>query len=75
MMNKNIIQLIVANALVLVAVLLFIWGWHSYTNRPHPCEYQFIVTDDSVTVYDSKRIVGSIKLEGQLDSLITEDNK
>jgi len=75
-MNKTIIQLIVANALVLTAVFLFIWGWHSYKNQhPHPCEYQFIVTDDSVTVYDSKRIVGTIKLEGSLDSLITEDNK
>jgi hypothetical protein len=74
-MNKTIIQLIVANALVLTAVFLFIWGWYSYKNQPHPCEYQFIVTDNNVTVYDSKRIVGTIKLEGSLDSLITEDNK
>lgn len=43
--------------------------------EPNPCEYQFIVTDDSVTVYDSNRIVGTIKLEGQLDSLITLDNQ
>ena len=39
------------------------------------CEYQFIVTDDSVTVFDSDRTVGTIKLEGQLDSLITLDNQ
>jgi len=44
--------------------------------RPiHPSEYQIITTDDSVTVYDSGRIVGTIKLEGQLDSLIIFDNQ
>jgi len=74
-MNKDIVKLIIANALVLVATMLFIWGWQSYKNQPHPCQYQFIVTDDSVTVYDSKEIVGTIKLDGSLDSLITEDNK
>jgi hypothetical protein len=41
----------------------------------NPAEYQFVVTDDSVTVYDVNRIVGTIKLEGQLDSLITLDNQ
>ena len=44
--------------------------------RPiHPCEYQMIVTDDSVTVYDVNRMVGTIKLEGQVDSLINLDNQ
>lgn len=74
-MNKNIIKLIVINAFVLIVTILVITTWYFYKNQPHPCEYQCIVTDDTVTVYDSKRIVGSIKLEGQLDSLITEDNK
>lgn len=40
-----------------------------------PCEYQMIVTDDSVQVFDNERVVGTIKLEGQLDSLITLDNQ
>jgi hypothetical protein len=43
------------------------------------CEYLFVVTDDSITVYDRQmdceRIVGTVKLEGQLDSLITADNQ
>ncbi len=43
--------------------------------EPNPCEYQFIVTDDSVTVYDGIDTLGTIKLEGQLDSLITIDNQ
>ena len=43
--------------------------------KKNPCEYQFIVTDDSVSVFDGKRTVGTIKLEGQLDSLITLDNQ
>ena len=37
--------------------------------------YQFYVTDDSITVYDYGRIVGTVKLEGQLDSLIIDDNQ
>ena len=39
-----------------------------------PCEYQMNVTDDSITVYDGARIVGTVKIEGQLDSLINFDN-
>ena len=38
-------------------------------------EYQFVVTDTIITVYDDNRIVGSVKLEGQLDSLIIADNE
>jgi hypothetical protein len=38
-------------------------------------EYQFVVTDTIITVYDANRIVGSVKLEGQLDSLIIADNE
>lgn len=39
-----------------------------------PCEYQMNVTDDSITVYDGARTVGTVKIQGQLDSLITLDN-
>lgn len=38
------------------------------------CEYQFYVTDDSVDVFDYGRHVGTIKLDGSLDSLIVSDN-
>jgi hypothetical protein len=38
-------------------------------------EYQFIITDDSVSVYDYNRFVGTIKLDGSLDSLMIEDNQ
>lgn len=38
-------------------------------------EYQFVVTDSMMTVYDANRVVGTVKLEGQLDSLITSDNQ
>lgn len=43
--------------------------------EPNPCEYQFIVTDDSLTVYYGIDTLGTVKLEGQLDSLITLDNQ
>ena len=38
-------------------------------------EYQFNVCDDSATVYDHGRLVGTIKLDGTLDSLIMLDNQ
>lgn len=38
-------------------------------------EYQFVVTDHTITVFDRNRIVGTVELEGQLDSLIAADNQ
>jgi len=38
-------------------------------------EYQFVVTDSTITVWDDNRWVGTVALEGQLDSLITSDNQ
>ena len=38
-------------------------------------EYQFVVTDSTMTVFDQNRVVGTVKLEGQLDSLIVADNQ
>ena len=38
-------------------------------------EYQFVVTDSAITVWDKNRWVGVVKLEGQLDSLIMADNQ
>ena len=38
-------------------------------------EYQFTVTDDSITVTDFGRPVGTVKIEGQLKQLIDKDNE
>ncbi len=38
-------------------------------------EYQFVVTDDSLSVYDANRYVGSTMLEGGLEHLINNDNQ
>ena len=38
-------------------------------------EYQFVVTDDSISVTDFDRQVGTVKLEGQLKELIDKDNE
>jgi len=38
-------------------------------------EYQLDVNWDSITVYDGLKTIGTVKLEGQLDSLILEDNR
>lgn len=37
-------------------------------------EYQFTITDDSITVTDFGRYVGTVKVEGQLEQLLIKDN-
>lgn len=38
-------------------------------------EYQFTITDDSISVYDFDRYVGTVKIEGQLEQLLIKDNE
>ena len=38
-------------------------------------EYQMDVNWDSITIYDGANTIGTVKMEGQLDSLIIEDNR
>jgi len=39
-------------------------------------EYSFDVIDDSISVYtEDDKLVGTVLIEGQLDSLITMDNQ
>ncbi len=39
-------------------------------------DYAFDVTDDSIFVYtEDNKLVGGVKIEGQLDSLVTADNE
>ena len=42
------------------------------TNSP---EYQFTITDDSISIQDFDRYVGTVKLEGQLEQLLIKDNE
>jgi hypothetical protein len=43
-------------------------------NETDSAEYQFTVTDDSISITDFDRYVGTVKLEGQLKELINKDN-
>lgn len=38
-------------------------------------EYQFTITDDSITIKDFDRHVGTVKVEGQLEQLLIKDNE
>ena len=38
-------------------------------------EYQFTITDNSITVTDFGRYVGTVKVEGQLEQLLIKDNE
>jgi hypothetical protein len=51
---------------------IYIGVLETETNLP---EYQFTTTDDSISVQDFDRYVGTVKLEGQLKQLIDQDNE
>lgn len=72
-MKKNYLGLILPT--ILTAVCCFNFYYLYKLKRHSATEYQFVVTDDSVTVYDGDRTVGTIKCDGSLDSLITIDNQ
>jgi hypothetical protein len=37
-------------------------------------EYQLVIDDDSIILFDKNRPVGKVKLEGDLEVLLKEDN-
>jgi hypothetical protein len=37
-------------------------------------EYQLVIENDSIIVFDKNRPVGKVKMEGQLQVLLMEDN-
>lgn len=51
---------------------IYIGALETETNSP---EYQFTVTDDSISIHDFDRYVGTVKLEGQLKQLLIKDNE
>lgn len=40
-----------------------------------PVEYQFVVTDSMMTVFNGDQVVGTVKVQGQLDSLLVDYNQ
>ena len=73
--------ILVAVATMLTASLYFsyqslqtIQDLNNRVNRAN-VEYQFVVTDSTMTVFDGNRYVGTVKIQGQLDSLIIADNE
>ncbi len=76
-MKKILFSPVMGFILFLCSVTMFAYSFnvHKKQKKYDPCEYQFIVFDDSVTVYDYGRVVGTIKSDGSLDSLIISDNE
>lgn len=38
-------------------------------------EYQFVVTDSMMTVFNGENVVGTVRVQGQLDSLLVDYNQ
>lgn len=76
-------QLLTISLAILLTVSLYfsyqslqtIQALNNRINRAN-AEYQFVISDSAqITVFDHNRYVGTVKLEGQLDSLIVADNQ
>jgi uncharacterized membrane protein len=64
--------------IVLLLIIGFVIGVTSLyfdTRFNKPTEYQFTVIDDSISVTDFDREVGTVLIEGQLKELINKDNE
>lgn len=56
-------------------ILFTIINEYKAINENNNTEYKFTVTDNFITVYDSNNIIGTVKLQGQLDSLLIDYNQ
>ena len=75
-MKKDRFSLYLGICLLSTGILLFLLSFYDYMSRHRQMDYIINVVDDSVVLYDYNRNhVGTVKLEGQLDSLITIDNQ
>lgn len=77
-MDDNLKDAIILGCMITAAVTVVSMGCYSLgkqSQQPDPTEYQITVTDDSITVKDFGRTVGTVKLTGELQQLIYNDNK
>lgn len=78
---KNLTNLVILLAAIcIISVTLNILQFEAINDfvekeNYDPCEYQFTITDDSATIYDYGRKVGTIKLDGEFDKLMIKDNQ
>lgn len=63
--------------LVIVFVLsLFLYSKQQSTCSSHPdTQFQFEIVDDSMIVHNNGTYVGTVKVQGQLDSLLVDYNQ
>ena len=78
---KNLQDKAISITLVAVGVLLLLLCYQELVRpremvyiQPDPSEYQIMVTDDSISVYDGQRFVGTVKSSGAIDTLLIQDN-
>lgn len=79
-MNQSRIYIIVIGLFVLIEFIVSLYivnriGLINDRLDRANMEYQMVIEDDSLILFDRNRLVGCVKLEGQLDSLVIMDNQ
>lgn len=77
MKNLKIVGFATAVTIFALFVTIYTKPQRPIYDCKHPDhEYSLDVSDDSISLYtEDDKLVGKVKLEGQLDSLITLDNQ
>lgn len=68
-------ETILKGFIFLSVILGLIITLYAFKQPRNPCQYEFIVIDDSMSITDGDRFVKMIKLPAELDSVITADNE
>ncbi len=68
---------LIGTTLVLCIFLLFtcIGLVNSVKPKPDDTQFQFVVTDSMMSVYNNEVYVGTVRVQGQLDSLLVDYNQ
>lgn len=78
-MENRVITFVFIMFLTLIAIILLfnVRELKEINNRLNRAnvEYQLVVEDRDIVIYDKNRFVGRVRLQGQLDSLLREDNQ
>lgn len=73
-MQTIIITLVILSLIISTISLSMVFSTNKRIDRMN-YEYQMVVEDDSVKIFDGSRYVGTTLLEGELNEMIIEDNQ
>lgn len=66
-----ILSMLMISATIFLTLFIFL-NKNTYVSKPDDCSFKVYVIDSTLEVYDKTTLIGTVKLEGELDSLMTD---